>query len=433
MIKKVVLSSLLFIALNHKSDAQDVFIFPSAIIENINDSLLVIKINDFVWGRELETEQAGYTISGKIKDSKDTVLLSIKLDPITQGKLLNVNNEVYFKLKNNIHPDEIKLSRYVTQVDKIIQTNSQNISIQKNQNGLVALEVFTLKTINNNKVPVQKVFYNYETDSIWVKLNFKATNPLANITIILSVTQGSEGEIRKRVKTERINFGDEIKFDIGLLPKSFQFGGKVYFTIEVFNSDKQMLFNFEEIPVLVRGSGSLDKIGSTESIDPYGFQMYSDEEFETIYNISDYFADSQERMLIRGLVAKKDKLAFLNKFWNKREINDLKYLPNFQELRNRLQICSEMRLGKQGRYLWKSERVRVLLIYGIPDQIDKEPFGKNSYSIEKWYYNKIENSVEFVFIDISKDNDYRLIHSSKSGEVFNPNYQIQYEKTEEFE
>ena len=71
-------------------------------------------------------------------------------------------------------------------------------------------------------------------------------------------------------------------------------------------------------------------------------------------------------------------------------------------------------LAKEG---WRTDRGRVLILYGEPSEIDRKASTDRSKPYEIWYYYQIENSVQFVFIDRSGFGDYVLVHSTKRGEV----------------
>jgi hypothetical protein len=42
---------------------------------------------------------------------------------------------------------------------------------------------------------------------------------------------------------------------------------------------------------------------------------------------------------------------------------------------------------------------------------------------EIWFYNEIEGGVQFIFGDISGFGNYELLHSTKRGEVNDPDWE----------
>lgn len=61
-----------------------------------------------------------------------------------------------------------------------------------------------------------------------------------------------------------------------------------------------------------------------------------------------------------------------------------------------------------GRPGWRSDRGRVFIRYGSPDQIDDEPFAPNSLPYQIWHYYLSGEYRRYFFVDENQDGDYRL-------------------------
>lgn len=413
--------------------AQTAFIFPSSKISGISETEITLITNDYLWGGEIESGNAVLSYTGKSLLSNDSLLIRVPLDKIQPGKVLNVSRTLSYPFQSGKYPSEINISRYITVHDSLKTAIFQKIFLIMNPKGFVSAELFSTKKLFGKSIPVQKKIYDFSSDSLTLKMQFNNSEPLSDVSVLLTATLGQDAELMKKIKIGTINSGDEFKFEIGTLPESFRFGGKVLISAEIYNSQKELLFSLDEISIFLKGLNGTDKNITKNTIDPFGLEVYPDDEIESLFNIAEYFADSQERLLIKNLVSRKDKISFLNTFWTKRENTTSKYLPNFVELINRIRICTDRKLSRGDKHFWKSDRVRIVLVYGVPDQIDKEPFGMNNFSSETWSYNQIENGVKFVFVDLTKDGDFRLVHSSKTGEIYNPTYKNQYEKKSDFD
>ena len=113
---------------------------------------------------------------------------------------------------------------------------------------------------------------------------------------------------------------------------------------------------------------------------------------------------------------------FLAMFWKSRDpepttaINEFRqtYLENIA-LANTLYSMS----FKAG---WRTDRGRVLLIYGKPDEIERNPSSIDSKPFEKWHYYSLEGGVEFIFGDVTGLGDYELIHSTHRNEIHDTNW-----------
>lgn len=70
---------------------------------------------------------------------------------------------------------------------------------------------------------------------------------------------------------------------------------------------------------------------------------------------------------------------------------------------------------------WKTERGRVLIKYGIPDEIEHHNFEEGFKPYEIWYYRS-NRELYFVFGDINSNGNYILLHSNKETEINNPSW-----------
>ena len=129
-----------------------------------------------------------------------------------------------------------------------------------------------------------------------------------------------------------------------------------------------------------------------------------------------YIATKDEKKSYKKLDL-EGKRNFLNKFWATRDPNPAtKINERKREYHNLLKFANEnFSLGmRQG---WKTDRGRVLLVYGQPDQVDRIQLSSDQRAHQIWYYYRLEGGVEFVFVDVRLAGDYLLIHSTKRNEI----------------
>jgi hypothetical protein len=77
-------------------------------------------------------------------------------------------------------------------------------------------------------------------------------------------------------------------------------------------------------------------------------------------------------------------------------------------------------LSRQG---WNTDRGRVFIMYGEPDEIERYPSSVDIKPYEVWHYYSIENGVEFDFVERSGFGDYILVNSTKRGELRDDQWQ----------
>ena len=59
---------------------------------------------------------------------------------------------------------------------------------------------------------------------------------------------------------------------------------------------------------------------------------------------------------------------------------------------------------------WKTDRGRIYIMYGEPDQVDDYPVVPDRNPYQEWYYYQNSKYLKFVFIDLNYDGDYRLVY-----------------------
>jgi GWxTD domain-containing protein len=130
-----------------------------------------------------------------------------------------------------------------------------------------------------------------------------------------------------------------------------------------------------------------------------------------------YLASEQEMTSFDKLGTADARREFLASFWTEVErgrgafveITRVTYLQRVSVANQRFRV--------HGREGWQSDRGRVYLLYGDPDDMERVPSNEDTKPYEIWFYNQIESGVQFVFIDRSGFGEYILAHSSKRGEL----------------
>ena len=71
---------------------------------------------------------------------------------------------------------------------------------------------------------------------------------------------------------------------------------------------------------------------------------------------------------------------------------------------------------------WKTDRGRVFILYGEPNQIYQNYGVAELPDHEVWQYDQLEGGAVFIFYDRSGFGDLDLVHSTKRGEIYNPGW-----------
>jgi GWxTD domain-containing protein len=144
-------------------------------------------------------------------------------------------------------------------------------------------------------------------------------------------------------------------------------------------------------------------------------------------------AELYERDYLLHALETKDTLLmkqFFYNFWQKRNNAD-----PFTEWRSYKHLVDavEYNYSTPVAHGWETDRGRVYLQYGPPNQIDGNDREPGAYPYEIWQYYKLntnQSNVKFVFCNSDLvSNDYKLIHSDARGELYDPRWRFKIYKT----
>ena len=142
-------------------------------------------------------------------------------------------------------------------------------------------------------------------------------------------------------------------------------------------------------------------------------------DLETQLRLVYYLLIPDEKATLDGLTD-KGKLTFLNQYWQEHDSD-----PATEVIENRVEMYERYLYANNFFSLeenktdgWFSDRGRVLMVYGLWDDIEDIPHPTNGYPYQVWHYYSYKKGILFVFQDKSGLGDYRLMHSNVDGEIF---------------
>ncbi len=165
------------------------------------------------------------------------------------------------------------------------------------------------------------------------------------------------------------------------------------------------------------------------------FSGMTKEELMEEFDMARYIATKTEEQVFDNLQNENAMRKYLTGFWRRRDKE--KYLP-FGTSRStylRHAAYANEKYGYMGKKGWKTDRGRVLLIYGEPDEYERFPNTMNMVPYVIWRYHSLEGGAIFVFADLSGFGEYRLVHSTHRQEIQNPEWlnQIQQGNTRQID
>lgn len=152
------------------------------------------------------------------------------------------------------------------------------------------------------------------------------------------------------------------------------------------------------------------------------FGIYSSEECDKMFLQAKYIATKQEIEQYKKLDSLNAKREFLYNFWKVRDTNPATPRNEFKEDYMRRVAFAEEKFSSLKKEGYLTDRGRVILLYGEPDQKDYYPSESDLKPYEVWFYNQIQGGVSFIFGDVTGFGNYQLLHSTKRDEIKDENW-----------
>ncbi len=146
----------------------------------------------------------------------------------------------------------------------------------------------------------------------------------------------------------------------------------------------------------------------------------SDAQLEkTVAQVS-YLLTRSEQKTLRSL-NRAGKIRFLAHFWESRDPNPETPVNEFQQEFYKRVNYANRHFGGHNLEGWQSDRGRILILYGPPDEIERNRFELDYKPYEIWHYDRLGGRI-CVFADLEGYGIYTLIHSTFDNEVHDPEW-----------
>ncbi|MBK8943724.1 MAG: GWxTD domain-containing protein [Ignavibacteriae bacterium] len=322
------------------------------------------------------------------------------IDNYAQNRIKTLNEEIEFQpiVINKIQISDVQLCSNIIHED----ANPNSIYFKN------SLEtVPNPKGVYGSKMPV--LFYYIE---IYNKLEKKINNlKLKRIVYKNEKIQHSD--------EEKLSSENNSQVKVGFLKISKYSTGTYTLSINIVDSLNNLLANSsKKFYVFNPDVKNEDKI-EIATLTGSEFELMNEEECNYNFEISKYIAASSEVALYEKLTQVDAKRKFLFDFWQRRDSDPSTSSNEFKvKYLDRLDYVNS-NYGNKFKEGYKTDRGRVILMYGKPDRIDNFENESTIKPYEIWYYDSMEGGVLFVFGDTMGISDLELLHSTKMGEIRN--------------
>jgi GWxTD domain-containing protein len=141
-----------------------------------------------------------------------------------------------------------------------------------------------------------------------------------------------------------------------------------------------------------------------------------------------YIITPDEKKVFKDLKNDEERESFIEDFWNRRNPDRRSGGYNVFKEEHYRRIAYSNEHFASGIPGWKTDRGRVYIMYGKPDQLESHPTGgyyvrttsegggnTSTYPFEKWWYRHIDgigDDIEIEFVDQSQGGEYRIAMSA---------------------
>ncbi|MBN2009731.1 GWxTD domain-containing protein [candidate division KSB1 bacterium] len=151
------------------------------------------------------------------------------------------------------------------------------------------------------------------------------------------------------------------------------------------------------------------------------YQVMSEPEIDSEFDACTYIATREEKKIFKNLDI-SGKRDFMVQFWAKRDEAPNTPRNEYRDDYIRRVHTAEKEFGSSFKKGWKVDEGRILLIYGVPDEIERFPSSTENKAYRTWHYYSVQGGVIFVFVDRRQWGEYELVHSTARGELYDEDW-----------
>lgn len=208
-----------------------------------------------------------------------------------------------------------------------------------------------------------------------------------------------------------------------------------FFTVEIqdqqsmktVSSSKRFNFIKPSKQIIVSSDSAGTAVAANINISEY--LQHSEQDLDREFDQLTYITSQEQKSIFQNLDIESKRL-FLAKFWQKFDQTPETEINEFKNQYFKLIEYANLNYGSMNKDGWKTDRGRILLTYGIPNEIDRNYMAIDMKPHEIWHYHELEGGSLFVFADLTGFGDFDLLHSTFSRELYQPDWERLVRKTQ---
>ncbi len=237
------------------------------------------------------------------------------------------------------------------------------------------------------------------------------------------VITNAEGDTVKQKKTQRKSVKGSTLVEVGGM-NVMALPSDIYFLtakVKDVHSDKQCSIRRKFMVYKPKKKTEQQQQGHLPVIAQV-YETFTPNQLKEEFGAAKYLATREEIEVFKNLHEAQAMKKFLTDFWRRRDrIGHVADGENRREFLRRVAYANQhfTRMRKKG---WKTDRGRVYIIYGEPDEYERHTSSMGMLPYVIWHYHNLEGGAIFVFADREGFGEYELVHSTYRRELQNPNW-----------
>ena len=254
--------------------------------------------------------------------------------------------------------------------------------------------------------------------------NLSSSNISDEFTIKNRILSSNNEELYSTEK--KLKRGVESRVDFGMVKIDTMKTGSYVFELSVIDPVKNI--NVIKTKKFFLYTTTDDKMSSNKGNEDYlksEFALMTEKDLDDMFEKTLYIRQNTETNNYKSFRTVEEKRKFMYDFWKKRD-SDLS-TPQNEYLKSYFKRMGEANKQFKEDYKegWKTDRGRIYLLYGVPNDVDFFPFESDTKSYIIWKFNSLpgQGPTEAIFIEKETGTGvYRLVSSTIRGEFRDDNW-----------
>ncbi|MBL8006676.1 MAG: GWxTD domain-containing protein [Ignavibacteria bacterium] len=384
-----------------------------------------LHVKIFNTGRDILVYEKEFKTPTVISDTSD---VKLKQNLIGQLNFLLPDGDYKLEIKGSDFNDSSKSDLFSPEI-KIDNHTSQGLKISD-----IEIATQIVKSSNENSIFYKNTLEVIPNPSSLFGMNLNVMNYYYEIYGLTADNISKEFYLVKNIlnlnqelmmsSVKKVTTKNESKVDFGTINVDSLDRGSYIFRVSLIDSIKKINLTAEKKFYVFNVSENVKDLTDQNDFLKSEYVNMTPDALEQEFKYSNYIMTEKEIDTYKDLKDLNDKRKFMYSFWQSKDPN-----PVTQQLEYKtdyLKRIQEANKNFKEAYMegWKTDRGRIYVMYGKPEDIERFPFESENKAYEIWKYHTLQGGVECVFIERQiSTGEYYLAHSTMRNELSNPNWE----------